>query len=236
MSAKSDHATFHRQKKLGNVRWTASARSGDHPPQKSVRCKPPSQSFLILLALFASVALAADTPTIDSFDSNGVTISYSVQGKDQPVVLIHGWLSIGRINWDLPGTSDLLAKNFQKIVVDVRGQGSSGKPTKSNAYGMELVDDIARLLDHLQMKKAHIVGYSMSGIITANFLATYADRALSGTFGGSVVARRQYRTKGFCSRGTRRTASGFMFSKSREACSNGKRNQKHQSYRRDDHW
>src|SRR5262249_9091293 len=67
---------------------------------------------------------------------------------------------------------------------DVRGHGLSDKPTKEEAYGPELVEDIVRLLDHRKIKQAHIVGYSMGGVITAKFLAKHPDRALSGTLGG----------------------------------------------------
>jgi pimeloyl-ACP methyl ester carboxylesterase len=129
-------------------------------------------------------AWAADRPAIQSFDSNGVKIAYTVQGKGEPVVLIHGWLSSGGINWGLPGTAALLAKDYQVITIDVRGHGLSDKPLKDEAYGPELVEDVVRLLDHLKIKKADIVGYSMGGIITANFLAKHPDRVLTGTLGG----------------------------------------------------
>jgi pimeloyl-ACP methyl ester carboxylesterase len=127
---------------------------------------------------------AAEKPTVQSFDSDGVKIAYFVQGKGEPVVLIHGWLSSAGINWALPGISELLAKDFQVIALDVRGHGLSEKPTKEEAYGPELVEDVVRLLDHLKIDKAHIVGYSMGGIITAKFLAKHPDRARSGTLGG----------------------------------------------------
>lgn len=120
----------------------------------------------------------------ESFNSNGTKISYSVQGKGDTVVLIHGWLSSGWMNWDLTGVSALLAKDFQVVAMDVRGHGSSDKPTREEAYGPELVDDVARLLDHIKVSKAHIVGYSMGGIITGKFMAKYPDRVLSGTLGG----------------------------------------------------
>jgi pimeloyl-ACP methyl ester carboxylesterase len=60
----------------------------------------------------------------------------------------------------------------------------SDKPTKEEAYGPELVEDVVRLLDHLRIKKAHIVGYSMGGIIAGNFIAKHPDRGLSGTICG----------------------------------------------------
>src|SRR5262249_44220850 len=62
--------------------------------------------------------------------------------------------------------------------------GLSDKPLKEEAYGPELVEDVVRLLDHLKIKKAHIVGYSMGGIIAANFIVKHPDRVLSGTLGG----------------------------------------------------
>ena len=84
----------------------------------------------------------------------------------------------------LPGTGVLLAKDFQVIALDVRGHGLSDTPTNEDAYGMELVEDIVRLLDDLKIKKAHIVGYSMGGVIAWNFIARHPDRVLSGTLGG----------------------------------------------------
>jgi pimeloyl-ACP methyl ester carboxylesterase len=127
---------------------------------------------------------AAEETTAQTFDSGGVKIWYSIKGKGEPVVLIHGWLSSSGVNWGLPGTTSLLAKNFQVIALDVRGHGQSDKPTKAEAYGPELVEDVVRLLDHLKIRKAHLVGYSMGGIIAANFMARHPDRVLSGTLGG----------------------------------------------------
>jgi pimeloyl-ACP methyl ester carboxylesterase len=127
---------------------------------------------------------AADKPAIQTFDSDGVKICYFVEVKGEPVVLIHGWLSSAGINWALPGISAQLAKDFQVIALDVRGHGLSDKPMKEEAYGRELVEDVVRLLVHLRIKKAHIVGYSMGGIIAANFIARHPDRVLSGTLSG----------------------------------------------------
>jgi len=47
-----------------------------------------------------------------------------------------------------------------------------------------MVEDIARLLDHLNIKKAHIVGYSMGGMIAMKFMARHQERVLSGIVGG----------------------------------------------------
>ncbi|HVW01545.1 MAG TPA: alpha/beta hydrolase [Planctomycetaceae bacterium] len=132
----------------------------------------------------AASAWSAEKPVTGTLDADGVKIAYSIRGHGEPVVLIHGWLASAGLNWDLPGTTALLAKDFRVITLDVRGHGKSDKPTDEEAYGLELAADVIRLLDHLKIKQAHIVGYSMGGIIAGNLLANHPDRCLSGTLGG----------------------------------------------------
>jgi pimeloyl-ACP methyl ester carboxylesterase len=154
-------------------------------------------ALMMLLAVLALSALqgcrpvpnrlarrTSDLPAIQTLDADGVKIAYTVQGQGEPVVLLHGWLSSGWINWDLPGTTRLLARDHQVIVLDFPGHGLSDKPAKDEAYGLELVEDGIRLLDHLKIQKAHIVGYSMGGIIAAKLVARHPDRVLSVVLGG----------------------------------------------------
>ena len=82
-----------------------------------------AQMTLVLLALAALPArsLCAGRPRPQIFDSDGIKIAYLDQGSGEPVVLIHGWLSSAGINWVLPGTFGLLAKDHRVIAMDVRG-------------------------------------------------------------------------------------------------------------------
>lgn len=137
----------------------------------------------LILTLVFRESVAGDTPS-QTFDSNGTKIAYFVQGKGEPVVLIHGWLSSSSVNWTLPGTTAILAKDYKVVALDVRGHGMSDKPAAEEAYGPQLVEDVVRLMDHLKIEKAHIVGYSMGGIIAGNFIARHPNRVLSGTLGG----------------------------------------------------
>jgi pimeloyl-ACP methyl ester carboxylesterase len=145
----------------------------------------------LLLTFLATMALAAlhsgasgGELKIASFKFRGVKIVYATRGKGEPVVLIHGWLGSAGLNWELPGISAALAKDFHIIEMDVRGHGLSDKPKKAELYGEELVEDVNRLLDHLRIKKAHIVGYSMGGIIAGKFAVKHPDRVRSVILGG----------------------------------------------------
>jgi pimeloyl-ACP methyl ester carboxylesterase len=65
----------------------------------------------------------------------------------------------------------------------------SGKPTNPGAYGAEMGKDIIRLLDHVKIRRAHIVGFSMGAIIAGYLLTTDADRFLSTTLVGHPAVR-----------------------------------------------
>jgi pimeloyl-ACP methyl ester carboxylesterase len=144
-------------------------------------------TILLVLAL-ASLFLAplhADGVEEGTFDSNGVSIRYVTKGQGQPVVLVHGFSATAEANWMLPGVFEGLAQDFRVIAIDNRGHGKSGKPHDPAVYGDEMARDIVRLLDHLRIDQAHIVGYSMGGFITMRLLALAPERFASAVIGGA---------------------------------------------------
>jgi pimeloyl-ACP methyl ester carboxylesterase len=141
--------------------------------------------FSLTCAIFLTVLLPAGRCGDDQFfDSNGVKIRYVVEGKGEPVLLIHGFTASVEMNWKAPGVIKALSSDYQVIALDNRGHGKSDKPHDPSKYGPEMVEDAFRLLDHLKIKKAHIVGYSMGAIITTRLLATHPERFLTATLGG----------------------------------------------------
>ena len=136
------------------------------------------QLWLALLVAVASAAWAED------FDSGGVKIHYLVEGTGEPVILIHGLLASARLNWGWPGTIAELAKNHRVIALDCRGHGASDKPVSEDQYGVKMVDDVVRLMDHLSIKRADIVGYSMGGAITMKLMVLHPERVRSAVVGG----------------------------------------------------
>ena len=127
---------------------------------------------------------AADEPTSDFFDAKGVKIHYLTAGEGEAVVLIHGLYSSAELNWRRPGVLGDLAKDHRVIALDMPGHGRSDKPEDEAAYGLQLVEDVVLLLDHLNVKKAHVVGYSLGGMVAAKLAAKHPDRVLSVALGG----------------------------------------------------
>ena len=139
-------------------------------------------AFAVMVSGIGVQLLGADTPKF--FDSNGVRVHFVDQGRGTPVLLIHGYTgSVGW--WQKHGVvSSLENAGYRVVAFDNRGHGLSDKPHETAQYGMEMVADAQRLLNHLEIKKAHIVGYSMGAVIAEKFREQHADRALSVTLGG----------------------------------------------------
>jgi len=138
-----------------------------------------------LIALMSTAVCAQDK----YFDSNGVRIRYLDQGSGQPIVLIHGYTSNVERSWMDTGVFANLVKDYRVIALDCRGRGKSDKPQDPRAYGGEMGQDVVRLLDLLKIARAHIVGYSMGGNITAQLLTTNPDRFITATLGGASGRR-----------------------------------------------
>jgi pimeloyl-ACP methyl ester carboxylesterase len=117
-------------------------------------------------------------------DVKGVHVHYVDEGRGDPVVLIHGFASSILINWRLPGMMARLSRSHSVIAIDCRGHGLSDRPPKPEQYGMEMVEDVVRVMDALQVPRSDVVGYSMGGMIAMKLLATHPDRVRRAVVGG----------------------------------------------------
>ncbi len=75
---------------------------------------------------------------------------------------------------------------FRVIALDCRGHGQSDKPHDRGLYGTEMAMDVIRLMDHLKIPKAHLVGYSMGAFIVGKIAAAQPSRVISAVYGGQV--------------------------------------------------
>jgi len=111
-----------------------------------------------------------------TFVADGVRLHYTDEGSGTPVVLLHGFAVNADLNWRLPGLTDTLSRGFRVISLDLRGHGLSSKPHDSKQYGMNMALDVVALLDHLKIQRAHLVGYSLGGIIALKLATTHPER------------------------------------------------------------
>ena len=123
-----------------------------------------------------------------TFNSDGVEIAYVDEGPRDapPILLLHGFASSAKTNWIDPGwVSHLVAQGFRTIAYDARGHGASGKPQVPEAYAQpHMPEDARRLMDHLGIASAHVMGYSMGARMTAFLALRHPDRLRSAIFGG----------------------------------------------------
>lgn len=105
-------------------------------------------------------------PTIEI---NNATLYYEVKGAGETLLFTHG------ASWDLqqwkPQVEEL-SKSFKVITWDVRGHGKSSLP-KGKVDSEDFVKDLVGLLEHLEVKQAHLCGLSMGGHISLQTAVRY---------------------------------------------------------------
>ncbi|MGH2608516.1 MAG: alpha/beta fold hydrolase [Tepidiformaceae bacterium] len=97
---------------------------------------------------------------------------YEEAGSGDPLILIMG------ISGDLQGWAfqvPALSKHFRVISFDNRGAGRTSAPDRPYTIA-GMAEDVAALMDHLGIAKAHILGYSMGGYIAQALALAHPDK------------------------------------------------------------
>lgn len=115
-----------------------------------------------------------------------VNIAYDDVGQGVPIVLIHGFASNRATNWRRPGWYSALEQAGRRVIaLDCRGHGESDKPHDRKAYDEGIMArDVINLLDHLGLKMAEVMGYSMGGFVLIRLLMDYPQRFGNAVIGG----------------------------------------------------
>lgn len=116
-----------------------------------------------------------DRFTRDVHDVNGVRLHAVTGGTGEPVVLLHGFTETWAI-WRK--VMPLLTRDYRVIAPDLRGFGDSER-TSSGYDKKTLAEDIAALLDKLEVRSAHIVGHDFGGQVAYRLTAARPDIARS---------------------------------------------------------
>lgn len=109
---------------------------------------------------------------------------YEVHGGGEPVVLLHGAFMTITNNW--AGWISELSKTRKVIAVEMQGHGRTADVPRDIAYE-NLADDVAALLNHLEVARADLIGYSMGGAVAMQTAIRHPDKVrraviISSTF------------------------------------------------------
>ena len=104
----------------------------------------------------------------------GYNIHYVEAGEGPPILLIPGAFSTYR-HWNR--VIPYLSKHYKLLCLDYLGAGDSDKPRSGFKYTIEEQTDlIIKIIETLQISKAHILGVSYGGAIALNLAARYPEK------------------------------------------------------------
>ena len=120
------------------------------------------------------------------FTHDEVEIAYLDEGEGEPIVLVHGFASNKEVNWVYPGWVSTLTRAGRRVIaLDSRGHGASTKFYDPAAYhGSLMAEDVRALLDHLDVPRADVMGYSLGGRITTILAVAHPRRVRAAILGG----------------------------------------------------
>lgn len=110
-------------------------------------------------------------PTVDV---GGVKIHYEVYGSGEPVVFLNG-IFMNTASWILQ-RNHLVRLGHRVVLHDMRGQWNSDKPDGESFYSLEIhAEDLRNLLEHLGIRRAHLIGTSYGGEVAMLFAVKYQE-------------------------------------------------------------
>jgi pimeloyl-ACP methyl ester carboxylesterase len=123
---------------------------------------------------------------VPRFNHDGVEIAFLDEGEGEPIMLVHGFASNKEVNWVSPGWVATLTRAGRRVVaLDNRGHGESTKLYDPAAYHSAIMaEDVRALIEHLGLRRADVMGYSMGARNTAFLALAHPERVRSAVLGG----------------------------------------------------
>lgn len=133
-----------------------------------------STGFSLLLLQRLQAARTQNFIFMPTAQINNIALYYESHGMGEPLVLIPGFASG---IWIWLKQVEELSKNFRVITFDPRGVSRSDKPQEITIK--TTADDVAALLDELNIERAHILGASFGGFVAQEFALSHPEKVES---------------------------------------------------------
>ncbi len=128
---------------------------------------------------------------MNHFESDGLRLAYideapTAPDRNEPIILVHGFASNHAVNWVNTGWVKALTADGRRVIaLDNRGHGQSEAAYAPEAYASPLMaEDVRRLMDHLGLARADVMGYSMGARITAHLALAHPERVRAAILSG----------------------------------------------------
>lgn len=108
------------------------------------------------------------------------SLYYEIHGHLDPLLLLHG---NGEDSSYFHPLTTLLQEHYMVILMDTRGHGQSSMGSKKLCFS-QFAKDVLALLDHLELTKVHIIGFSDGANTAMQFARTYSLRINTLTLNG----------------------------------------------------
>jgi pimeloyl-ACP methyl ester carboxylesterase len=135
------------------------------------------------------------TPVSGFAPVGDVQLYYEIQGAGEPILFVHGGGGSIAGSWPSDYVTQL-SRDFRVILADSRGHGRTADGTGPITYG-RLAFDTVRLLDHLGIDRAHVVGHSMGAITGLHLLVDFPDRVRTVTLLAGAYHVDNYRLEAY---------------------------------------
>ena len=125
-----------------------------------------------------------ERPSITGFVDvgGGIELYFEEAGTGPAVLFIHAH-SVDRRMWD--AQFNRLSSQYRVVRYDLRGYGLSGMPQEDKDYLH--AEDLYKLMDHLDIRSAHMVGLSLGAFVALDFMHLYPEHTLSAAVAAGAI-------------------------------------------------
>jgi pimeloyl-ACP methyl ester carboxylesterase len=121
--------------------------------------------------------------------SNKQRVYFTMEGERGAFLILHHGLFGSHQDWRHASYVEALADDFRLILPDARGHGRSDRPVEKECYRLsQFADDLVAIMDELDIRNAHFVGYSLGALVGFDLLTRHPERVRLIMLGGEAPA------------------------------------------------